>query len=72
MGRGKRDDGGRMKIEKGKRYIPNSIHSAENHRGTFRGAPARGEIREKNDSERGVKGEKARELLASTKLKQKA
>jgi len=31
-------------IEKeGMRYIPSSIHSAENHRGTFRRVPTRGE-----------------------------
>lgn len=42
-------------------------HSAENHRGTFRGAPMREETREKERDE----GKKARELVASMKLKQK-
>lgn len=48
-------------------YIGGSIHSAENHRGTFRGAPMREETREKERDE----GKKARELVASMKLKQK-
>lgn len=39
------DEGGTMEGgdmgEGGWEYIPSSIHSAENHRGTFRGAPTR-------------------------------
>ena len=49
-------------------YIASSIHSAENHRGTFRGVPMRVETGEKERNG----GEKKRELVASTKLKQKA
>lgn len=58
--------GGRGR-KRGRGYIGGGIHSAENHRGTFRGAPVREETREKERDE----GKKARELVASMKLKQK-
>lgn len=38
---GKPVAGGREDRGGGRGYIPSSIHSAENHRGTFRGAPTR-------------------------------